>query len=83
MKSGYHSDEKIKTLWENHYKKLVFKEDVDYSKYMFGEDNIPWCVGYAVGYWLVQKYLKENPDKTFSEILEIKPVDILKSISSL
>ena len=60
MKSGYHSDEKIKTLWENHYKKLVFKEDVDYSKYMFGEDNIPWCAGYAVGYWLVQNILKKT-----------------------
>ncbi len=77
------SDEEIKILWENNYKKLVFKDDVDYGKYMFGGDNIPWCAGYAVGYWLTQKYLQENTEKAFKEILEIKPIEILKLINSL
>lgn len=71
--------EEVCALWNTHYKDNVLKRDMDYVKYMFGkeEEGIPWCAGYAIGYMLVQQYLKETGE-TILDILEKKPEDILK-----
>lgn len=43
------------------------------------EEGIPWCAGYAIGYMLVQQYLKETGE-TILHLLEKKPEDILKGM---
>ena len=68
-------------LWAEKYKDIALSSDVDYEKYMFGDEKsgIPWCAGYAIGFRLVQNYLKRNK-KTVTEILEIAPSEIIDEI---
>ena len=69
-------------LWETKYSQIVNEQEVDYTAYMFGneEQNIPWCAGYAVGYRIVQNYL-EMSGRTIVEILETKPEILLGGMS--
>lgn len=72
-------DDKLCEIWNKHYREHVLKSGMDYVKYMFGseEDGIPWCAGYAIGYRVVQQYIKESGE-TVIGMLEKKPEDILK-----
>lgn len=71
-------EEAVRSIWEEKYKAVAESTEVDYASYMFGnsEMGIPWCAGYAVGYMLVQDYLKAT-NKTVCEILEVKPEQVL------
>ena len=72
------SDREKNCLWEKHYKDIVYATDVVYEKYMFGSEElgIPWCAGYAIGYMLVQAYLKKNETNVI-RILEKKPEELI------
>lgn len=74
----FNCEQDAASLWDNIYSKLALEQNVDYEKYMFGsrESNIPWCAGYAVGYWLIQNYLHRT-QKRIIDILEVKPEDML------
>ena len=74
------SKETEKALWEKHYSKVYLEPDVDYGKYMFGDEanKIPWCAGYAIGYRIVQQFLLRNPNTSFLKLLEMRPLDIYK-----
>lgn len=58
-------------LYETFYKQNLQSTDFDYVSLIFGDEskNIPWCAGYAVGYYLIQKYL-QNTKKDFLELIE-------------
>lgn len=73
------SDNVLQALWEEKYSKLLFQKDVDYCKYMFGDQasGIPWCAGYAIGYKLVRQFLFKNPAITFRQLTELTPSEIL------
>lgn len=68
------SEETVRCLWEEKYKVIAQSTEVDYASYMFGNEKIgiPWCAGYAVGYWLVRKYLTLTGESA-AAILERKP----------
>lgn len=72
------SDDEKNSLWEKHYRNIVNETDVDYAKYMFGSEEmgIPWCAGYAIGYMIVQNYLKKSGNSVVS-ILETKPEELI------
>lgn len=74
------SEETEKCLWREHYSGLVLRSDADYGKYMFGDEaaGIPWCAGYAVGYRIVQSYLRHHPGTTMAALLETRPLDIYR-----
>lgn len=78
------TEDECNAIWERTYKALAEKTDVDYALYMFGseEKDIPWCAGYAVGYMLVQKYLRLTHQST-ADILTLKPVDLLKELNAM
>ena len=78
------SETEAAELWDKHYKNIAMEQNVDYPKYMFGDDGagIPWCAGYAVGYRLVQKYLMKN-NLAVIDVLKTKPEDILSNIMQL
>lgn len=67
-------------LWENHYSKIVLEQNVDYRKFMFGNESsgIPWCAGYAIGYRIVQQFLEKNLNITFRQLIEMRPTDIYR-----
>lgn len=74
------SEDKEKSLWKDLYSNIILEpeQNVDYGKYMFGDEScgIPWCAGYAIGYRIVQQYLKSYSTTTFSQLLEMHPLDI-------
>lgn len=73
------SEEAEKKLWNRHYSQLIERTDVDYNKYMLGDDiDIPWCAGYAIGFRIVQQYLKTHPLASMGELLELRPIDIFE-----
>jgi Predicted Zn-dependent protease len=74
------SKESEKDLWKNQYSKVVLKQDVDYCKYMFGDESIgiPWCAGYAIGHRIVNQFLINNPNITFGMLLEMQPLEIYR-----
>ena len=74
------SDDQANTLWADQYAGRMFLQDVDTCKYMFGDEagGIPWCAGYAVGFGIVQAFLRKHPGTTARQLLEIRPADILK-----
>lgn len=75
----FDSFDNAETLWNEKYKSIWERTDVEYVKYMFGdeENEIPWCAGYSVGYMLVQKYL-EHENKNIVDILKIKPEEMIR-----
>lgn len=76
------SEETEKRLWEEQYSKIILEpeQNVDYGKFMFGDTpgGIPWCAGYAMGYRIVQQFLRDYPDTTFRQLLEMRPLDIYR-----
>ena len=73
----------LKPAWISNYSEEDFKrylalitENKDstdrdsYSKYIFGnkEEQLPWCIGYSVGYTIIQNYKKASK-KSFLEML--------------
>ncbi|MBE5960303.1 MAG: hypothetical protein E7256_02780 [Lachnospiraceae bacterium] len=76
------TEEEIFKLFEEKYADIVKRTDVDYVTYMFGkkEKQIPWCAGYAVGFFLISQYQKINPQITYQTMLEEKPVSIYEKV---
>lgn len=72
------SSETEKHLWCKHYAHLVKQADVNYPKYMFGDEKegIPWCAGYAIGFRIVQQYIRSHPQTSMTELLDMTPSDI-------
>ncbi len=73
-------EDELLSLWYDTYRGLVNKQEVDYATYMFGskEEHIPWCAGYAIGYAIVQHYLKQGKQYSNRELIETNPVKFLE-----
>ncbi|MBE6022560.1 MAG: hypothetical protein E7231_04895 [Cellulosilyticum sp.] len=67
-------------LWKNHYSELITRTDVNYPKYMFGDEknDIPWCAGYTIGFRIMQSFIKKHPEITFSALLERRPMELFE-----
>ena len=76
------TEDEIKNLFYEKYADLVKCTDVDYGTYMFGnkEQQIPWCAGYAVGFYLISQYKIRNPQLTYRKMLEEKPICIYENL---
>lgn len=51
-----------------------------YREVFFGSKRYKRWTGYSIGYWLVKKFRKMNPNLSWKEIVKTKPEEILKSI---
>ncbi|KEZ88333.1 hypothetical protein IO99_02675 [Clostridium sulfidigenes] len=72
------SEEQEEELWNKHYSKLLNYTDVDYGKYMFGDDEegIPWCAGYFFGYRIVEYFKRNYPYTSEKEMIEMNSDEI-------
>lgn len=51
----------IRRLYWERYRDRLTQTEFDYAALMFGNGrDIPWCGGYAVGYYLIQTYLRQS-----------------------
>ena len=58
---------------------LNSKDDNLYSQIFLGYDRkYPIWSGYAIGYRIVESYLKNNKGKSWPEIFKLKPAEILE-----
>ena len=73
-------EETEKMLWKDHYSKIILEGDIEYRKYMFGDESIgiPWCAGYAIWYRIIRQFLINTPGITFRKLLEMRPIDIYR-----
>lgn len=72
------SKEQEKELWDNHYSKLLYDTNFDYTKYMFGDSElgIPWCSGYFFGYRIIESFKKLYPKISIKEMIEMNSAEI-------
>lgn len=76
--SKYLTRDQEKNTWE------LIKSDLDKKgtkrllSVMYGNDDIPFGSGYAIGYGILESFKYNNPIYTDLEIIDMEPTDILK-----
>lgn len=72
------SEKQEKELWDKYYSELLNETNVDYNKYMFGDDEagIPWCTGYFFGYSIIEHFKKRYPLTSVKELIEMSSEEI-------
>lgn len=76
------SEQTLAQLWNDVYGVLAEQKDVDYVKYMFGRGEIPWCAGYAVGYWFFDRLRRQFPGRSWVEWIQSRPLALLDNQTS-
>jgi len=67
--------EKFKKLAEEQY----FNENYSYSDWFYGSSkDIPRWTGYSLGFYLVEKYLKNHPNQKTSDLYNVKAEEFIK-----
>ncbi len=60
---------------------LVSRDKKVIKGFLFGNDKYKRWTGYSVGYWLVNEFIKNNPNLSWDEIMRTKPQIFLKAIN--
>lgn len=67
-----------KKVW-NIIKPELFKRETEMNDLMMvGNEEIPYCSGYTIGFNIVQKFKKNNPDISDRIIIDLDPAHILE-----
>jgi len=61
--------------------KLNSKNHQLYREVFFGSEKYPLWLGYSLGYQIVRSFLNKNKEKSWIDIVKIKPKEILKQSS--
>lgn len=60
--------------------KLDSKDEKFVQELLFGSDAYERWAGYSVGYWLIRRYIKENKELSWDEIMRKNSHEILNSV---
>lgn len=72
-------NEKELEKFEKLAQKEYFNENYNYQDWFHGSSkDIPRWTGYSLGFYLVEKYIKTNPDKKASQLYNVKAEEFLK-----
>jgi uncharacterized protein YjaZ len=66
-------------LWKR-FRPILFNTDQEiHNKFMFGDEveNLPWCIGYVFGRLIVEDFIQQHPNISFSDLINITAIDIL------
>jgi uncharacterized protein YjaZ len=72
------SQKECKIYFSELKKRLNSKSHQLYEEVFFGKSNYPFWFGYSLGYNIVRSFFQKNKEKSWAEIIKIKPKDILK-----
>lgn len=74
------TSEQESLFWEKYTKVLNSTDRSENTKYIFGDQSkgLPRCIGYHFGYEIVESYLKNNPEKSFNDVIDIDSDVIFK-----
>jgi len=61
--------------------KLNSKNHQLYREVFFGSEKYPLWLGYSLGYQIVNSFLSKNKEKSWTDLVKIKPKEILKESS--
>jgi uncharacterized protein YjaZ len=74
--------EETEHIWPRVRRRLAVSDPTDIRRMLFGDnDRVPQWAGYTLGYRMVQSYLEERPEATFSKIVELPGSEILAGSS--
>lgn len=75
------SEEEEKLYWSKFIKILESTDKSEHYTYMFGDPSkgLPWCIGYYFGYEIVKSYLLNNPQISYTKLVDIEPGTILSN----
>jgi len=77
---GFDEETEVK-LWAK-IEPILYSTDRDiHAKYMFGSEelDLPWCMGYSFGRMIVEDFMLQNPEITFSELITIRASEIFEA----
>jgi uncharacterized protein YjaZ len=66
-------------IWKIIRQHLTSFDPEIHSRFMFGDEQkgIPWCTGYLIGSNIIGKFLENNPQKTFMDLINMESEEIL------
>ncbi|QNO15384.1 hypothetical protein HYG86_11720 [Alkalicella caledoniensis] len=75
------SEEEEKLYWSKFIKILESTDKPEHYTYMFGDPSkgLPWCIGYYFGYEIVKSYLLNNPQISYTKLVDIEPCTVLSN----
>lgn len=75
------TEEQEKSYWSKYLEVLDSTDRSVHNRYLFGDSSIglPWCIGYYFGYEIVKSYLTNNPEVTYSQLVDTEPYTILNN----
>ncbi|WP_026478566.1 DUF2268 domain-containing putative Zn-dependent protease [Alkaliphilus transvaalensis] len=75
------TEERENLYWEKYQQVLDSTDRSLHNGYLFGDESIglPWCIGYYFGYEIVKSFLRNNPQLSFTELIDIEPDMILNN----
>lgn len=67
------------SVWRLMQPILESKDSEVHQKFMFGDESlgIPWCVGYSIGSAIVTSYVRNHPQITCMEMIQLTAKEIL------
>ncbi len=75
-----YSFEEVQSYWGSHFVPALYQKGLHHHKsYLFGDEqlNLPPCIGYCTGYWIVQAFKERCGPLSLKELMRIKSEDIL------
>ncbi|KUP07514.1 hypothetical protein Q75_04590 [Bacillus coahuilensis p1.1.43] len=77
-----YSEKDLTRFWSKMIKpnKSVTREDTMHDRILFGKGFLPTMAGYAVGYKLIQRYLKEHPTVLTLDLLEVDSQEFFREV---
>ena len=76
----YYSLSEVLSYWDSHFVPALYQKGLHHHKsFLFGDKqlNLPTCIGYCTGYWIVQAFKKRCGPFSLKELIRIKSEDIL------
>ena len=76
----HYSFAEVQNYWDSHFVDALELKGLQHHKpFLFGDDelNLPTCIGYCTGYWIVQAFKEKYGPFSLKELMQIKSEDII------
>ena len=76
----YYSLSEVLSYWDSHFVPALYIKGLHHHKsFLFGDEqlNLPPCIGYCTGYWIVQAFKERCGPISLKELMRMKSEDIL------
>ncbi|MFA5986664.1 MAG: DUF2268 domain-containing putative Zn-dependent protease [Parcubacteria group bacterium] len=76
-----YSETEIQDLLSIYLSRDISDDDqYDHEKWFYGTGDLPRWIGYKLGYYFVERYKKQNPNVSWSDIIKLKDHEFMKTV---